>query len=424
MRLKQIPSLKKQAVWNIASGLLSSLEIVIMNAIVTRFLSLDVAGEITIAFAIGNLLRTIGLWGVRNYQLSDQTEEFSFEHYLFARFATMALMLVGSFACISYIYFARGDSFEKIFVIFSILIVFVLECLEDVIWGEYQRRGRIDIGSKLFLVRWGSFLITFVLCIVLIKSIIFALIISIIVSFSSFFLILLIFYKIPVDFTSLKSIRSFNLCFKIIKITVPLFIISFLIFFLNNVAKYSLDFHYDDSIQACFGFISLPGFAIEMFSAFIYQPKLVNTTILWKERKYSAYVKEILQQVSLILFITFILSFGAWFFGIPVLSKVFATELNAYRLDLLFIMISGGAMALVFYGNAILTVMRRQIIQLIIYGVTAILGGALIWALVYRFGIRGGSVGNMIVFSFQALLFYLTIMMIYLKEKKSKRSSI
>ena len=54
------------------SGLYRSAEAVIIYIIVTRITGLDDAGYFTIAFAVGNLLMSIGKYGVYSFQVSDE----------------------------------------------------------------------------------------------------------------------------------------------------------------------------------------------------------------------------------------------------------------------------------------------------------------------------------------------------------------
>ena len=158
-----------QSLWNSAAGIINALEAVIMTFMATHFMGIEVAGELTIAFAVGNLFRTIGLWGTRNFQISDQKKEFKFSEYLLARSISILVMV---FICIGYltiIFFERNNDLDKIITISLILMSFSFDCFEDVIWGEYQRRGRIDVGAKLFIVRWGCLLITYCSLVILFR---------------------------------------------------------------------------------------------------------------------------------------------------------------------------------------------------------------------------------------------------------------
>lgn len=418
-----MPSLKEQSIWNLVSGFLAAMETIVMTMVVNRVIDIESSGEITIAFALGNMFRTIGLWGTRNYHVSDQGEEYSFSDYLRARLFCIFLMILVIISYLSFSFFAQNTSIHKLLVIAIIEIVFEVECYEDVIWGEYQRHGRIDIGAKLFLIRWGSFLSVFVITVIATKKLLPSLIVSLVVSLVIFFSIVKIRVKLPIDNSENQKGKFINKKQKELLLkTCPLFLVAFFTFFLNNIAKYSLDLYYDLGLQACFGFITLPTFAVEMISGFIYQPRLAGTSSYYLESKKKSFLVEISRQMGLILLITIICSVAAWLVGIPVLSAVFSTDLSIYRTDLLINVIGGGAMAFGMYLSALLTIMRKQEIQLLIYGVTAILGGIFVWELVRRFGIRGGSIGNLAVYMMLAILMLVVFIVFFFKDGEKSNS--
>jgi len=420
---KRVPSLKEQSIWNLASGFLAAMETIVMTMAVNRVIDIEASGEITIAFALGNMFRTIGLWGTRNYHVSDQKEEYSYGDYLRTRLFCIFLMILVVISYLSFSFFAENTSIHKLLVIMIIEIVFEVECYEDVIWGEYQRHGRIDIGAKLFLIRWGSFLSTFVLMVIATKQLLPSLIVSLVVSLAVFFTVVTVRVKLPVDHSDNRKGIFINKKQKELLLkTAPLFLVAFFTFFLNNVAKYSLDRYFDLGLQACFGFITLPTFAVEMISGFIYQPRLAGTSAYYLNHQKKIFWIEISRQMGMIILITIICSVAAWLIGTPVLSTVFSTDLSLYRTDLLLNVIGGGAMAFGMYLSALLTIMRRQRMQLLIYGISALGGGIFVWEAVRRFGIRGGSIGNLAVYTFLSVLLFIVFIVFFFKDGKKNHS--
>jgi O-antigen/teichoic acid export membrane protein len=416
MRVKYIcgcvkqPSINKQAIWNSFSGLLAGLEMAIMTATASRFIDLNAAGMITIAFALGYIFKTIAFWGVRTFQVSDRNDEYSFCVYQTSRFFSMGFMAIAFFLYLLFSYFVKNDSADKLVVISLFQIVFAAESYEDVVWGEYQRRGRIDIGAKLFLIRWGSLLIFFIFSVIVFRKLLPSLVVSIGLSLTFFFLFLKFVFGIP---NSDRANYDFHLIMmktrKLMVATTPLFFITFLSFFLNNVAKYSLDSYYDNDVQALFGFVTTPLFAVEMFSGFIYQPKLSNLSRLWLENHIKEFILAILRQMFYIFIIMVICTVIIYTIGIQILSFLFAIDLTLFRTDLVINVLSGGFIAYLTFACAVLTIMRNQKILLSQYGIASVLGGTLIWTLVKNYGIRGGTIGNLMVFSLQAFSLYVII---------------
>ena len=75
--ISQLSQKKRDYIWNTVAGLINAAEAVIMSMFVTRIIGLADAGRLTIAFAIGNLMMTVGKFGVRNYQVTDIENKFS-----------------------------------------------------------------------------------------------------------------------------------------------------------------------------------------------------------------------------------------------------------------------------------------------------------------------------------------------------------
>ena len=90
-------SIKSDYIWNTLAGLLNAAEAVLMSMIVTRITGLSDAGVLTLAFAVGNLMMTIGKFGVRNFQVTDVAQKYKFKEYVCLRFATVIVMIVVSF---------------------------------------------------------------------------------------------------------------------------------------------------------------------------------------------------------------------------------------------------------------------------------------------------------------------------------------
>ena len=89
---------KDSYIWNTIGGLINAFQSVIILMVLTRSLDMEYAGIFTIAWAIANLVITIGKYGVRNYQVTDVNEKYSFNDYFSNRVIVSILMII--FTCI------------------------------------------------------------------------------------------------------------------------------------------------------------------------------------------------------------------------------------------------------------------------------------------------------------------------------------
>ncbi|MBQ9983282.1 MAG: lipopolysaccharide biosynthesis protein [Lachnospiraceae bacterium] len=404
-------------VWNSLAGLINASEAVVLSMVVTRITNLGDAGILTIAFAIGNLLMTIGKFGVRNYQVTDMDEKNKFADYFYLRIASVLIMLISSVGYVIYSVSFLGDSIKKAIVIFCFCSIYMIESIEDVFWGLYQRKGRLDVGGRIFSYRWIATMIIFSLMLFLTKN----LMLASIAGFLATLLIstLLVWKSFPYFKSSFWNGDKHRV-WSLTKQCVSLFLVSFLLFYITNSPKYALDQFMSDEVQACYGFIFMPVFVIELLNNFLYQPILVKISEEWNEGAIAAFKTRINRQLIIIILLTVICIIGAYFLGIPFLSLLYATDLKPYKLDLLILLVGGGMMAIVGFLSVIMTVMRQQKQLLYGYVIVAIVAYLVMGYMVKAFGMHGASVMFMLLISLLAFIFGIEVLYYCNKCKRQK----
>lgn len=154
---------KQDYIWNAAAGCLRAGETVFMTMVASRLVGLTASGIITIAFAVGNQLLNIGKLGVRNYQVTDTENRFSWKIYFVERMISVGIMVCCVILYLLYAGFIRHYSFEKLCSIGLVCMVFSVEAIEDVFWGLYQKNGYLAIGAQLFCVRWSFIFLSYLI---------------------------------------------------------------------------------------------------------------------------------------------------------------------------------------------------------------------------------------------------------------------
>lgn len=344
-------------IWNIVAGIINAAEAVILSMIITRTNGLEDAGILSIAFAVGNLFANIGKFGVRNYQVSDVKREFSFSDYFISRIISVGMMLLVSVGYILEQRYIAGYSWKKAIVVFCMCLIYLIEALEDVFWGLYQKKNALDVGAKVFSLRWLLTIFGMAFVLIFKHNLLYAMLTGLILSTVAFVYLLLIVYphfKEPIQWKFCKK------NYTVLKKCFPLFAVAFMTFYITNVAKYSIDRWLTDEIQACYGFIAMPVFVIGLLNGFIYQPVLVRMSIEWENGERKVFLHRVYKQCGILLGIIAICFTGAFLFGIPVLSMIYATDLSAYRTELLILMMGGGMLAVEGFFGILMTIMRKQ----------------------------------------------------------------
>lgn len=407
------------------AGLINAAEAVVMSMIVTRITGLADAGMLTIAFAIGNLMMTVGKFGVRNYQVTDIENKFSFSVYLKTRLATILLMIIAVSGYLVYAFVELQYSSDKIMIIGMICMIYAVEALEDVFWGYYQRRDRMDAGAKMFCVRWLGILVVFSISLWISRNLGFTLLICLIVSFMLLALMLYLFYgKICGDedrrMGQLLRNGSLYEMKQLIRAVFSLFGITFLSYYVNNAPKYAIDACLAEEMQACYGFVAMPVFVIGLLNTFVYQPTLLPMAVEWENGQHKTFVNRVLKQIGVVGVLSVICMAGAYVIGIPALSWLYHVELSAYKRELMILMAAGGFVAVSGYLSVVLTTMRRQKDLLWPYGLIALLAAACLKGIVSRYGTIGAAICYLILIMLLCLI-YSIILAVRLAGEKERR---
>ena len=413
--LRNIDQMKKNYLWNTFAGVINAAEAVILSVIVTRVTGLIDAGILTIAFSVGNLLVCIGKFGVYNYQVTDIKEKFSFWDYFLFRIITTVFMALAVIAYCENGFRCQGYNKHKVLCVMMICLIYAVESIEDVFSAYYQICGRLDLGCKAFCLRWGSIFLSFFIGIVITGDMAISLVVSLLISVLVFLGFTgIVFPKIYRRKNSQISIpklrRIFDECF-------PLFLISFLSFYVLNAPKYAIDTVLDDSIQACYGFVAMPVFVIGLLNSFIYHPKLVFMAKEWECNK-KALKKCILRQILILILISVCCFIGAALIGNTVLSWLYNTDLSSYIFELLILQIAGGFLGIAGYLSVVLTIMRYQRDLIWGYMIIAIISFSSFKKTVICYGIKGVAIEFTMLMALLCIIY--TIILIYRWKNSSK----
>lgn len=375
-------------IWNMFGRSLMAFQLVIFLMVLTRTVGLERAGIFSIAYANAGLFLNIGKYGMRNYQISDVKNEYIFCDYLLSRWITMAVMIVISVIYVLYTARVNQYSMEKILIIMATCLFKAPDCIEDIYYGDYQKKGRLDVAAKMMTVRMVMTIIFFITMVSLTKDLLQTII------FSTFFTIILMTILIKwtkSDFMEKKSLGVKRVG-KLLITCFPVFLGAFLAYYISNAPKYAIDAQLTDEVQACYGFIAMPAFVIGLLDGFIFHPVLHRISCLWNEKERKTFIKQVVKQIGFVCGITFSCLMAAFFLGIPVLSWLYDTDLSAYKAELLILILGGGFLCLSSVLSAVITIMRRQNSLMLGYGIVALAAFFLSNDIVRKYEMMGAAI--------------------------------
>ena len=377
-------------IWNMAGSMLMAFQSVIMLMILTRCLGLKEAGIFTIAYANSNLFLTIGKYGMRNFQVSDVKDQFSFREYKSSRIITTVLMLAVSLVYVIYISNKNQYDIGKSLVIIWMCTFKSVDSLEDVYHGYYQQKGHLEIAGKVLTIRLFFTIVVFAAGLILFQDLLIALVISTIFTLFLFVILTKWSYR-GIKISEKQRIECLKIK-ELLKICFPLFLGNFLAFYIGNAPKYAIDSILNDELQACYGFIAMPVFVIGLLNNFIFNPMIHKMSIIWNEKNINNFIRLFWIQVSIIFGITAVCIIGAYAIGIPVLSFLYNTNLAPYKVELIILLLGGGFLALSGFLMTMITIIRFQITLVAGYLFVAILAYLGSPVFVGRYSMRGATV--------------------------------
>lgn len=404
-------------VLNMIAGMLNAAQSVVFIIFATRMNFFETAGNLTIAFAISNLLLTLGKFGMRNFQVTDASGQFSFRHYLDARKITTSIMLLcGFLLCVVQKYVLVAET-SKVYIIFYVLLMYLFESYEDVYEAELQKKGRLDIASIIYIIRWILTFLGYGIAFIAFRKIQLALSVACIINGTSCFYMIFICKRCGL--VTLEKRSGYNSWLVICK-NISLCLSSFLIMFIANSPKYVVDLKFSPYEQTCFGIVTLPIFVIELMSNFFFQPYLHTMAQHVRKKNYKPIYVWMIKQCIGILVMTFVIMIGAYWLGIPILSLLYTVDLTTYHMDLLLVMIGSGLLAYATYFGVVLTIVRKQKYMLYFYFAASVIGTWIMYNVSDSYYIHGVIISYDITL---ALLDVVLLICLILNLKKCQKLS-
>lgn len=369
--------------WNMTFSILVALQSAIMLMIVTRVLGTEDAGVLSIAFATAYLMSTIGMYGVRNFHVTDSNYCYTYKDYGRARLICCTLMF-----CCSVVYcFWKSYGEYKTSIILIICLLKLGEALEDLYHGELQRIGRLDIAGLLGTLRLVITYIVFAVIILLTRNLFTAISSAVIMVFIS-----IIVTRFVLDrFLDKKRVNNRSAFLKILMACFPLFIMSFLSIYISNAPKYAIDNYLSEKEQALYAIISMPLFAITLLSEIVYRPQLFHMAELWNTNNRSGFIKLIWKQIRNIVAVTAVITVGGTLIGLKALEILYGVSLGMLKREFVILLISGCIVAVYNFSTACLTIIRKQAVMLGVSIFVMLTANAISAPLVQHGGVTGAS---------------------------------
>lgn len=411
----------KTFVWTISSGIVYALQSLIFLAVITNLLGEATAGVYSVGAMIAQQMMTVGKFSVRNYQVSDVREKYSFQDYFAFRIVTCLLAV---FIMTGWI-FIGGYTGERAVIIVGFTVYKLAECFSDLFEGLYQQKGRFDISGKSQFVKDLLMIIIFVAAVFITRNVAVS---SVILAVMSVVLL------VAVDFPLAAHFSKFGVSFKFKKIwgmtlaCFALFVSSFIYVYINNAPKYaiaglSMPDTEKDAFQGVFSSLFMPVFMVDLLASFTMRIWITKMALFHDKGDRRGFKRIVLKQVAVISVITAASMLFMFFFGGFALSLIYGIDLYGYEAENVMLMLAGGMVSIYTLFENVIIIYRNQQLSIIISIVSGAAAALIVPICTRSSGILGACAGYLIVNTVRAAGYIIMALYYMAKDKRSSALS-
>ena len=402
-------NLRNNMLWN-ASGNLVYLGLQwLITVLVVRINGYTDAGILSLAMSISAIFQNVASFGVRNYQVSDLQSKYTDSQYVSLRWITCILSFV---LCSGFVqlnsYSLKQEGSILLFMLFRIAENYV-----DVLHGIAQKRSRLDLAGKSFLLRGLFTFIVFLLSYFITKNLNFSIACMAIISF-----IFICLY----DARKIRRLSEYHLCFKdkkmkeIVLECLPLCIYMILFAALTMIPRYCLERIMGSETLGGYASIFAPALLIQAAATYLYVPLISVFAGYRKTENVLGYYGLFWKITAAILGGTVILVVGVYLIGDVFLAILFGESILEFSYLFPSIVVCTGLTAYNSFLCALVTVERHLVGLAVANAVDSVVClGVSIW-FIHHNGMIGTSYALILS---QVLLMIILLFFIISKNNKN-----
>ena len=414
---------RQNVAWNIAGSFVYAFASMVLSFLVIRMAGEDEGGIFSFGFStLGQQMFIVAYFGLRPFQITDITDEYTFGDYLEHRRLTCLGALAAGAAFLIFMQAFGRYTAEKSMILFLLVIYKVIDGYADVYESEFQRQGSLYLTGK------SNFFRTILsVCILLTVLAVFGqLLLACTAAVAAQALGVALFnldviHALPG--VSWKRGKGKNR--RLFHSAGFLFVSVFLDFYVFSAAKYAIDARMNDAASGYFNLIFMPTSVIYMVANFVIRPFLTKLSALWGERDFECFRGQLVRIGGMIMGLTALAAgaaslLGRWALAVmeQLLGKDYLGMLKPHYIPFLMIVLGGGFYALANLMYYALVIMRRQRAIFAVYLGAAVAAALLSGILVSKFGIDGAAGCYLLLMTGLALGFGTLTAKAFQQEKK------
>lgn len=412
------PSEKEIYIWNILGSLANAGLSVIILMVVTRTLDNQKADIFSIAWAISQLMATIGCYQIRVLQATDVEEKFTFRQYFEFRIVTIVAMMICS--CI-YVYIKHYTAYKAIIIII-ICGYRAVDSFADVFEGWFQQKERLDLAGRALFIRVIIAIVGGGICLVGMHDLLALSLMLVFIYVVGLLLYDIRYYNKLKVLEKQKENQNNKWLQGLLVAGTPLFVNAYLLMDIMNTPKIVIDNaittgNLQNGAQTIFNILFMPASVLTL-AYIVFRPLLTKMAIEWTMGRIKNFLKIIGSIMCCLLGMSILIIGGSALLGISVLSVLYAIDLTMYKRELLMIILGGCFCTFSYVLDNALVVIRKQYLLVCAYVVSWVYVKIFAHTFVDKWGIMGAA----IVYTTSMILFFATTLLIFvicLKKEKN-----
>lgn len=408
---------RRDFLWNMIGSLVYAMSTVFMSYLTIRIVGEDKGGIFAIALTISQMLVYFGYFEMRNYQVTDSKDKYTFGQYFTTKIYTCMIMFLVS---IGYI-LLKGYNSEKAMIVLLVCVLKLIDAFADVYESQFHKDGYLYLAGQSMCHRTLIMMAAYFVMLILTHNLILTMIITDVIAVICVYIFDIRIYKKYGDKICLCNIRT---VLEIMKNCFPLFLGVFLWAYILSAPRLAVDKYMTSEYQSYYQAIFLPVSVINLFAGFLFRPMLITLTDLNEKREFKSFFTIIIKMLSCLVGITVVCLLGAYVLGIPVLSLMTGCDLSPYRGLLVFTIAAGGINAVAFVLYYILTIFRTKKLIMTGYILSALSIYILSDKMVRQSELFGASMSFFVAVCVLGLFFAGSIVAYVIKVRKSINQTV
>lgn len=319
--MKQI---NKNTLWNAVGNTAYNGLQWFITIIVTNKAGLGTAGILSLAMSVSLTFRTAAYFGIRNFQVSDRKNKYSFGDYFLLRIITCTASL---FICMLFTATSKYEG-NRTSAIFFYMTFRISESFSDLFQGVMQKHERLDIAGIFLTIKAVVTTLFFVVSFYINNSLNTGLLFMSIAAMGETFI-----FELPVA----KRVCGENIVIKLENCrclateTLPLFVYLLETSVIFNIPKYFISLSYDDADLGAYSNIFSMALIIQAIFQYIYVPFTTEFSRLEDAKNKSKSKCLEIKLVSVFVVIMVLFATAAHTGGMQFLILIFGEEISGYR---------------------------------------------------------------------------------------------